>query len=278
MKKIRNRNRTYNAWLHWDITKRCNLNCEYCFGKITDTNVKIHSIDLPNLLSTLEKTGKTFRISFTGGEPTLVPNFVEACKAITEKHYISFNTNLISKTITAFAKSIKPYRVLHIHASLHYDELIKNNLASKFATNYQLLKKAGFNIYAEAVAYPKLISKINIIKKFAKRNNINLTFAPYYGKYNGKDYPFSYTEDELNKFNILQNEISCFSQKGELCNAGYNAAVVFSNGNIFPCHQIKRKIGNIYEGIYFEKTPVKCPSNKCGCPLNKYDEYLFEQI
>ncbi len=277
MKILKNINQHYNAWLHWDVTKRCNLDCEYCFGKITDTRIKIHSIKINELLSTLERTGKTFRISFTGGEPTLVPNFIEACKAITTKHYISFNTNLILKNIKQFAEEIDAKKVLHIHASFHYDELNDKNLLNRFIENYTLLKNSGFNIYVEAVAYPKLKNNLDLILKFAKTNSINLTFAPFYGSYNGQTYPENYSQEELELFGIRKNEISCFYQKGELCNAGYNVAVVFSNGNVFPCHQIKTKIGNIYEGIKFGNELIKCPSKKCGCPLNKYDEYLFWQ-
>lgn len=277
MKILRKKNQNYDAWLHWDVTKRCNLDCEYCFGKITDTSIKIHSIEIEKLISTLDKTDKIFRISFTGGEPTLVPNFVETCTAITKKHYISFNSNIISKSVKQFVREINPERVLHIHASFHYDELVKNNLLINFVENYKLLESSGFNIYSEVVAHPSLFSKYDIIKSFAKEENLKLSFAPFYGYYNELAYPENYNLEELNLFGINNSEISCFSQKGELCNAGQNAAVVFSNGNVFPCHQIKNKIGNIYEYIEFSDELIKCPSKKCGCPLNKYDQYLFKQ-
>ena len=278
MKKLRNKNQKYDAWLHWDVTKRCNLNCEYCFGKITDASIKVHSIKIEKVISTLDETGKTFRISFTGGEPTLVLNFIEACQAITKRHYISFNSNLISKNVKQFVEKINPDRVLHIHASFHYDELLDKSLLKQFSENYNFLKGNGFNIYAEAVAYPKLKNKLDSIIEFANNNSFELSFAPFYGNYNEQTYPESYSHEDLDLFGITQNEISCFTQKGEICNAGYNVAVVFSNGNVYPCHQIKTRIGNIYEGIEFSNKIVKCPSKKCGCPLNKYDEYLFEKI
>ncbi len=277
MKILRNENQKYDAWLHWDATKRCNLDCEYCFGKITDASIKVHSIKIEKLIQTLNKTKKTFRISFTGGEPTIIPNFVEACQAITEKHYISFNSNLISKNIKQFAEIINPNRVLHIHGSFHYDELVDKNSMERFIGNFNLLKNGGFNIYAEAVAYPKMKNKLEVITKIANENFSDLTFAPFYGDYNGQTFPESYTPEELELFGINQNEISFFTQKGALCNAGNNVAVVFSNGNVYPCHQIKTKIGNIYEGIKFSDELVRCPSKKCGCPLNKYDEYLFQK-
>lgn len=278
MKKRRNENQNYDAWLHWDVTKRCNLDCEYCFGKITDASIKVHPIKIDELLSTLDKTDKIFRISFTGGEPTMVPNFVEACKALSAKHYISFNSNLITKNVTAFANEINPDRVLHIHASFHYDELLRKNLLAKFFLNYNHLRDNGFNIYAEAVAYLEFKENLPTIKKFAEENFIKLNFAPYYGSFNHNNYPESYSNEDLKLFSIRQSDISCYAQKGELCNAGHNVAVVFSNGNVYPCHQIKTKIGNIYEEINFNNSLVNCPSKKCGCPLNKYDEYLFEKV
>ncbi len=277
MKKIRANNQNYDAWLHWDVTKRCNLNCEYCFGKITDNKVKVNSIDIEKLIRTLDSTKKIFRISFTGGEPTIIPNFWEAVKAITLKHYVSFNTNLITKNLQKIIDEINPTRILHIHASLHYDELVKKNLLERFINNFKLLQKSGFNIYTEAVAYPRWKNKVEQMKSIFKKEEVEVTFAPYYGKFEEKNYPESYTESEKQSFDLLNEDIKCFMQKGELCNAGYNAAVVFSNGNVYPCYQIKEKIGNIYEGINFNSTLIKCPSKRCGCPLNKYDQYLFEK-
>ena len=275
MKKIRAINQHYDAWLHWDATKRCNLDCEYCFGKITDPNVKVNPIDVEKLITTLDKIGKIFRISFTGGEPTMIPNFIEAVKVITGKHYVSLNTNLITKNLLEIINNVDPKRILHIHASLHYDELVKKNLLERFINNFKLLQKSGFNIYAEVVAYPPITKRLNELESTMRSVEIDFEYAPFYGKFDDKVYPESYTESELKLFNLSNENISCHLQKGELCNAGYNAAVVFSNGNVYPCHQIKEKMGSIYERINFNGTLVKCPSKRCGCPLNKYDEYLF---
>lgn len=277
MKKIRLSNQHYDVWLHWDATKRCNLDCEYCFGKITDPNVKVNSIDIEKLMTTLDKSGKIFRISFTGGEPTMIPNFIEAVRAITEKHYVSLNTNLITKSLLGIIGNVDPKKILHIHASLHYDELVKKNLFDIFINNFKLLQKSGCNIYAEVVAYPPLKNRFSELESVMKKVEIDFEYAPFYGKFGDKLYPESYTESELRLYNFSNEAINCYSQKGELCNAGYNAAVVFSNGNVYPCHQIKEKIGNIYEEINFSRSLVNCPSKRCGCPLNKYDEYLFEK-
>lgn len=276
MKKLRKPDQDYDVWLHWDVTKRCNLDCEYCFGKITDPSVQVYSIDIERLMSTLDNSGKTFRISFTGGEPTMIPNFFEVVKAVTKNHYVSFNSNLITKNILRIAE-VDPKKILHIHASFHFTELIQKTLMGRFISNFKFLQKNGFNIYNEAVAFPSVIDQLESIKQLLSDSGIKIGFGPFYGKFDGKIYPESYSEKELKMFNISSAELSSFFQEGNICNAGYNAAVVFSNGDVYPCHQIKRKIGNIYENINFDKNLVGCPSKKCGCPLNHYDNYLFEK-
>jgi MoaA/NifB/PqqE/SkfB family radical SAM enzyme len=184
---------------------------------------------------------------------------------------------LITKNLLQIVDEVNPKKILHIHASLHYEELIKKNLFERFVTNFKLFRENGFNIYAEAVAYPPMQENIAMLKSIMQREEIDFSFAPYFGKYGEKIYPEAYTKSEEKLFGLSDEIVKNHTQKNELCNAGYNAAVVFSNGNVYPCHQIKEKIGNIYEGINFSKGLIKCPSKRCGCPLNKYDEYLFDK-
>ncbi len=269
-------NAEYGAWIHWNVTGKCNFDCEYCFGHSAVGSQKVSSIDIDKFLTTLNKTGKIFRISFTGGEPFLVPNFVDACAAITGQHFISINTHLSSNKINEFANRISPERVLFIQASLHFEELEKKNFTKRYIDNYHLLKELKFNIFAEAVAYPPIIKRLNEYRNYFSLEGIHFSFGAFTGTYNGNKYPESYSDEELMIFGLSKNEQNKFYQKGNTCNAGYNVFAAFSNGNVFPCFQIKQKTGNIYEDIYFGNSIIKCPAKYCGCPLNVYDEYLFK--
>ncbi|MBL1213112.1 MAG: radical SAM protein [Ignavibacteriae bacterium] len=272
-------NQDYNAWLHWNISSQCNFNCEYCFGKTPFVKNSINKINIEKLIEALDKTGKTFRISFTGGEPFLIPNIIEACSTITEKHFVSFNTNLVLPGVKEFAESILPERVLFFHASLHIEELIKLNLVDKFAANFNLLRANGFKIFAEAVAHPSLNeSDINYFRDYLSLHEINFSFGPFIGEYNNKAYPQNYSDDELEKFNLENENMSVFKQKGNICNAGFNAAVVYPNGNVHSCFQVKEKLGNIYSEINFKKKTKICPAANCDCPLNYYDPHLFSLV
>lgn len=269
----------YDAWLHWNISSQCNFDCEYCFGKTPFVKQTINSIDIERLIQTIDKTGKTFRISFTGGEPFLIPNIIEACRAITKKHFVSFNTNLVLPSVKEFAESISPERALFIHASLHIEELIRLNLADKFVANFILLKENGFIIFAESVAHPSLNeSDIIYFRDYLMQHDISFSFGSFIGNYKDRTYPQSYTTDELEKFNLENENMSMFKQKGNNCNAGLNVAAVYPNGNVHSCFQVKEKLGNIYSEINFKNEPTICPAANCDCPLNYYDPHLFKKV
>jgi MoaA/NifB/PqqE/SkfB family radical SAM enzyme len=226
----------------------------------------------------LNQTDRTYRITFTGGgEPFLVPNIIEGCKEITQKHFISINTNLTLPRISEFSKEIDPERVLFILASLHIKELERLNLLKKYINNYRLCKDKGFNIIAAAVGHPSLLDEITKYKRFFQEEGIHFHFDPFIGRYNEKTYPDSYTEKEIEIFGIDINQIEQFRQKGRLCNVGYNVADVSPNGNVTPCVRIRKSIGNVYQNVEFNSKLIRCPFEFCGSPLNIYDPYLLKK-
>ena len=92
-----------NRWDHagaikveWNLGKRCNYDCSYCPSEIHD-NTSQHT-DIEILKVTVDKLvllGKPIRLSFTGGEPTVHPDFKELVTYCKFKgiHWISVTTN-----------------------------------------------------------------------------------------------------------------------------------------------------------------------------------------
>ena len=288
----------YNASLHWNITSKCNLNCSYCFSNMPEQNIikrlaallkkqtswklrqieeKAAEIDIPSLVTNLGRMNRTFRIDFTGGEPFMIPNFVETCEQITKKHFISFSTNLTSDKIRIFTSRIDPARVINIVASLHIKELERLGLTDRYVDNFMICKNMGFNIHALEVAYPPLLEEAQKYKCLFEKRGIELQYSPFCGIYNGKQYPGAYSDEELQAFGINKSEQQVFYQKGKYCNAGYNIAVVLRTGEVQPCYNIKKKMGNIYDVIKFNNEINACAYEYCFCPLNIHDRYLYEK-
>lgn len=268
----------YDAWLFWCPTDRCNLNCGYCFtpGRVRK-EAPLAPIKIPEMTRTLEATGRVFKVHFSGrGEPLLVPNIVEACCELARKHFIAFNTNLTSASARELAARVPADRITGIAATLHIEELKKKRMLRRFIDNYRFCARKNIRIAAEVVAHPSLTSRARHYKDFFKREGINSRFIAFIGSFKGRKYPRSYTDEEIERFGLSRAGIRGFYSKRGLCNAGYNAGVVFPGGAVRPCNSVKEDIGNIYTGIEFRERISACPFRRCSCPLNEIDPRVFE--
>jgi hypothetical protein len=74
----------------WDITRRCNYSCSYCWPGVHNNSNPHHDWDV--IQSTLHKAinewapGKTIRWNFGGGEPTLHPKFLDIMQILKDNN------------------------------------------------------------------------------------------------------------------------------------------------------------------------------------------------
>jgi MoaA/NifB/PqqE/SkfB family radical SAM enzyme len=131
------------------------------------------------------------------------------------------------------------------------------------------------------VAHPGFKKELGELKKRLKKKGINLIFQRFTGTYQGKEYPLSYTSEELNFFKMTKRSDLETSYFGQMCNAGVNAFMVDYEGKVYPCYGIREEfstcLGNVYEGWTNSLHVGPCPAQCCKCPLNKYDEPLFKK-
>ena len=73
----------YDAYLTWSLSTKCNFECDYCFHSLEERRFSsIKPVDIKKIINTLRKTNKKYLITLSGGEPFLIPNFIELCKAL----------------------------------------------------------------------------------------------------------------------------------------------------------------------------------------------------
>ncbi|MFC1705559.1 hypothetical protein ACFL59_01910 [Planctomycetota bacterium] len=235
-------------------------------------------IDISRFLNTLDRTGKVFKVTFTGGgEPFLVPNLVETCVALTSAgHLVGFDTNLTSPRITDLVERIDPGMISYIAASAHLKELERKRLLRRFLRASQLCIGKGIPFAAREVAFPPLLSEVNRYRRAFADEGIDLTFMPYLGPNQGKLYPESYTEEELEIFGITK-ELGVHAVHQNLCNAGYNAVEVGTSGDVWTCHRLRRPLGHVYREIRFCSDLLRCPLRFCNCPLSVFDRRLYRR-
>lgn len=277
------------------LNTECNFRCPYCYVSLKARKDKSRYLPAEKMLGLFEKSGKTWYVKFSGGEPFLYPNFISLCKKITEKHYLNINTNLSSSLVYRFIEEMDISRVEMIVCSLHLTELERLGLIEEFIQKVKLLKEKKFNYLVSFVMWPPYIKKIKkLYEKFAAQG-IFIYPVAFRGYYKNKKYPESYTEHEkelieyyfkLHKKNqekknliikqrniktytkTINNEIrGLLSFKGVPCQTGKYSIVIFSNGDVRRCGTDRSiSLGNLYEdNIKLLNTTLKCNAPICNC-------------
>lgn len=229
-------------------------------------------------------------IHLTGGEPCIYPSFIALVKGLTKRHTVMFTTNL-SNYFEEFAKEIDPLKIgsWGIGASFHPAFVSLDSFLRKAL----LLKNKGFKIYVNFVAYPPQLKQLVYYKKRFEEVGLDFIIIPFRGYYNDLVYPESYTQQEKEMFQTLNNEeehikdekfkhqVEKISPKGELCRAGQDYAVIDSDGIVTRCGEARGReepIGNIIEGNFkFLDHPSPCSQLDCFCEFIYLVKYEGEE-
>lgn len=265
-----------DIYFTWDIHYECNFRCPYCwFYKkwVPEGRRDIYLSPeewMTHWMRIYDKYGRV-HVEITGGEPFIYPNFIEIVKRLSSIHSVKITTNM-SGDIETFVKVIDPVRV---RLDLNFHPLFAN--IDTFIKKTLLLKDAGFKAGVCYLAYPPQMKQIDRFRERFEKVGINFALAAFWGEYQGKKYPESYTEEERDSIRTFLGDIDRITYhlkgentKGKLCNAGHKYAVVQADGNVVRCGQIADKfIGSIMDKEFclFDQ-PLPCESETCPC--NEY--------
>lgn len=152
----------YDAEVYWLTNETCNFNCEYCwlYGRDKAKFFGGHG-DIDSIVNGFNNQGITWLIHMSGGEPFLTPQFIDLCRKVTQRHFISIATNLSTKNVYAFADSIDPSKVAFLHASLHVSERIRLKGIDEFIKKIHYLQDKGFFVFASYLMHPQLIKSFD---------------------------------------------------------------------------------------------------------------------
>jgi len=145
----------------WDLGRRCNFDCSYCPSHRHD-NFSAHAT-LEELKCTTEflfeycstiaehRINKDFHVSFTGGEPTVNPRFIEFCQyvrtAYNEKWKDKFNLHLSLTTNGAMSSKMAEAVVENFdYVTVSYHSEIKTQIRQQICDRLMEFSKAGMNL------------------------------------------------------------------------------------------------------------------------------------
>ncbi len=263
----------------WHINPACNLSCAYCEdGREVTRYAQTLFLSPEEWEAAWKRVYDAYgqlEIFITGGEPLLYPHFLKLAKRLSCFHMLTISTNL-SMEFDKIQIALDPRRVrfnINFHAGqAELEPLIKKAI---------LLKKAGFSLAIYYLAHPSQIAQIPNISRQLIEAGLEFKLTGFWGAYQGKRYPESYTEEEErmlkpylgDKRRMLYN-LQGESPKGKLCNAGYKSAVIKSNGDALRCRYAPEEtMGNICDSSFsLFSEPAVC--NKEFCPYNEFDTVI----
>jgi MoaA/NifB/PqqE/SkfB family radical SAM enzyme len=275
----------------WMLFSTCNYRCDYCFLTERALGRKVAVKASPaQWAEAFDRTGLTWLVHITGGEPSHYPDFVELCEALTQRHTISLNSNLTGPAFLDFAARIDPARVSFINAGLHWAERERRHGLDVFLRHGAALKQRGFALMVTVVATPEVLHRFDEIA--AQLSPLGLLPLPkmMQGVQDGRLYPDSYTEAEralFRKHSLAAEQASPHlfgvererpsidpplgrkyldktpDYRGRLCGAGMEFVAIRADGEVHRCARGK-PLGNLLDGTLRLKTKAK-PCDRSHC-------------
>ena len=95
------------------LTNLCNLKCKYCYQEKKAKEILMKKEQWINLAKEIPSF---CRITITGGEPLLFPNFKEVIKSVAKRHQCNLITNgtLLTPELIDFFLSLKNFKILAV--------------------------------------------------------------------------------------------------------------------------------------------------------------------
>jgi MoaA/NifB/PqqE/SkfB family radical SAM enzyme len=261
----------YRVHWNWEISYNCNYRCTYCdVWRKEEEEINRWK----EIWDDIFEKYWCCHIRFSGGEPTVYPNFIDLVAMLLEKHTIDITTNL-SFDIQYFVDNIKPEGV-SISSSYHPESIE----FKEFLDKVLFLKTNGYPITISYVAYPPNLKKMEKYKLMAEQEGIIFKIIPFKGKFGNQEYPQGYNNAEK-KFleDMARSSIFAVSNvrrqkcrerekitKGKLCRMGQMYAKIFPDGKVTRCCANMTVLGKIFdENFRLLDSPEPCDIESCVC-------------
>lgn len=273
----------------WNIGKRCNYDCTYCPSEIHDLTTPHTDIEiLKSTVDILSNNDKPVRIMFTGGEPTVHPNFKELLEYIKFKNiaWVSVTSNG-TKSAKWYVEN--EYLWNHFLFSLHFEY----NWRRVVDTIIKYKEKSS-NFFVNIMAHHEFMNDVKYVVSLF--DNLNIKYAIRRIRwvdgdrdvfddnlYSTEDISWILSKNSTADENCLVNDellihandvIKTHQNKflGWECYVGIESLMINWDGDVHRATcRVGGSLGNIYNGTYtYPKLPIICSREWCTCAADVY--------
>lgn len=286
----------------WQITTACTYTCSYC-PKELHTG-KSTNIDLEYLKVFLDKfSDREFTINFTGGEPTIHPQFLDVLKIIKERNIKVISDSNLSRTSRFYreASEFVDNWCISIHPSMFTwdEEKIKTVADNSYTVVYLMMDPNHWDL---ALAYLERLKNIPRIKIIVVKCLSNWSGSEWVGSYTDEQQQFfntvktiyTFTDQEIKEiqtnYSWLQDQASTIywdngdhamlepeglmnvgkhNFKNWVCSVGEEVVVINSVCDISLGTCGTRHLGNWKNfDVQESRKPIICPREYCHCGVD----------
>ena len=261
----------------WDMHYVCNYACPYCWfhGKweeVRCNNIYPGTAQIVKYWENIHKKHGKVQISITGGEPFTYPDFHTIIREISGMHEVGITSNLSCDVDRLVCNEKKcnvgmSYHPIFAKFDVFLEKAIK-------------VKNNGFGDTIMYLAWPPQIQDIPRLKDEFEKHGFRFAVLTFWGKYNGREYPMGYTDEEKSIIDPALGvrgesnakfQLSPLKTRGKLCNAGTTYALIHPNGDTYRCGGGNWKEQHPPFAQFFSENfslydkPMPCESDECPC-------------
>ena len=242
----------------------CNYDCDYCpFAKRRDTRETLarDAADLARFVTWAQEWHEPLAILFTPwGEGLVRKPYVEALVALSHApnvRRVAIQTNL-SSNLKWLARA-NPAS-LALWCTYHPSQVSRAVFVARLAR----LREAGVRFSVGVVGAREHYDEIQALRATLHDGEylwINALDPRPAGYYAPDDVARLAAIDPHFPFNLDPP-----ASLGADCRAGATAISVDGDGNVKPCHFVRRDLGNLYDGSFERRrSATPCPNARCDC-------------
>lgn len=277
----------------WFVGKRCNYDCSYCTPDIHDmTSKHLPLAYLTSIGDALVKHAgpEKLQIGFTGGEPTIHPEFLNLCAHLNSlgvKH-MTTTTNLTRK-VNYYLDLLQHMLSLTVSHHFEYENTAKflqkvKQLHDRRPKNTDvrvqvMLHHVHFDACVQAVDFykqnniPYTLRRIRVKNKNTSSSDYTPEQLDWLAENSEPQWTnaviFYKQHSEIKSQQVHVNEISGSLRNnfnGWICNAGVDYIHINWDGQVYRgnCRQ-GGVLGNITQPLALPTTPVTCQTTNCFC-------------
>ena len=294
--------RQNSVHVEWNLGKRCNFDCSYCPAEIHDntsphTNIKV----LIDAVDALAEIDKSMRVSFTGGEPCVHPQFTELVDHASQRvDWINVTTNG-----TRTANYYSDLNVNHIVFSLHVEDDEHWRRCAETVLTFSQINEGAYTqkpFQVNLMAHHKFMDRVKecatmfdghsipyVVRRIRWTEGDHDVFDDL--KYEGKDLEWILSNastvepnviiDDKTKMHandVIKQHLNQF--EGWKCSAGIESLMINWDGEVHRATcRVGGSIGNIYDGSFEQPEEwITCTRKWCTCaadiPLTKVSDLV----